>query len=36
MLTLNRFSFGGNYYIQTNGVAMGTKTHMDPATPIFL
>ena len=25
ILTLNRFSFGGNYYIQTNGVAMGIK-----------
>ena len=25
ILTLNRFSFGDNYYIQTNGVAMGTK-----------
>ena len=24
-LTLNCFSFGGNYYKQTNGVAMGTK-----------
>ena len=25
VLTLNCFSFGGNYYKQTNGVAMGTK-----------
>ena len=25
ILTLNRFSFGDNYYIQTNGVAMGIK-----------
>ncbi|CAH3119135.1 unnamed protein product, partial [Pocillopora meandrina] len=24
VLTLNCFSFGGNYYKQTNGVAMGT------------
>ena len=24
-LTFNYFSFGGNYYKQTNGVAMGTK-----------
>ena len=33
VLTLSCFSFGSNYYKQTNGVAMGTK--MDPATPIF-
>ena len=25
VLTLNCFSFSGNYYKQTNGVAMGTK-----------
>ena len=25
VLTLNCFSFGGNYYKQTNGVALGTK-----------
>ena len=25
VLTLNCFSFGGNYYKQTNGVAIGTK-----------
>ena len=25
VLILNWFSFGGNYYKQTNGVAMGTK-----------
>ena len=25
VLTLNRFSFDGNYYKQTNSVAMGTK-----------
>ena len=25
VLTFNCFSFGGNYYKQTNGVAMGTK-----------
>ena len=25
VLNLNCFSFGGNYYKQTNGVAMGTK-----------
>ena len=25
VLTLNRFSFGGNYYKQTNGVVMGTQ-----------
>ena len=25
VLTLNCFSFGGNYYKQTNGMAMGTK-----------
>ena len=25
VLTLNCFSFGGNYYKQTNGIAMGTK-----------
>ena len=28
LLTLNCFSFGGNYFKQTNGVAMGTK--MEP------
>ena len=33
VLRLNCFSFGGNYYKQTNGVAMGIK--MEPATPIF-
>ena len=26
VLTHNFFSFGGNYYKQTSGVAMGTKT----------
>ena len=31
VLTLNCFSFGGNYYKQTNGVAMGTK--MGPSYP---
>ena len=31
VLTLNCFSFGGNYHKQTNGVTMGTK--MGPATP---
>ena len=25
VLTLSSFPFGGNYYKQTNGVAMGTK-----------
>ena len=34
VLTLNCFSFAGNYYKQINGVAMGTK--MGPTTPIFL
>ena len=34
VLTLNCFSFAGNYYKQINGVAMSTK--MGPATPIFL
>ena len=33
LLTLNCFSFAGNYYKQINGVAMGTKR--DPATSIF-
>ena len=33
VLTLSCFPFGGNYYKQTNGVAMGTK--WDPAMPIF-
>ena len=28
LFTLNCFSFGGNYFKQTNGVAMGTK--MEP------
>ena len=27
VLTFNRFSFGGNYYKQTNGVAMGNFQH---------
>ena len=34
VLTLNCFSFGGNYYKQTNGVAMGLQK-WDPATPFF-
>ena len=34
VLTLNCFSFAGNYYKQINGVAMAQK--WDPATPIFL
>ena len=33
VLTLNCFSFCGNYYKQTNGVAMGTK--MGPSYEIF-
>ena len=33
VLTLNCFSFGGNYYKQTNGLAMGTK--MEPSYANF-
>ena len=33
VLILNCFSFCGNYYKQTNGVAMGTK--MGPSYEIF-
>ena len=34
VLTLNCFSFGGNYYKQTNGLANWVPK-WDPATPIF-
>ena len=33
VLTLNCFSFGGNYYKQTSGVAMGTKMGPSYANP---
>ena len=33
VLTLNCFSFGGNFYKQTNGLAMGTK--MEPSYANF-
>ena len=36
VLTLNCFSFGGNYYKQTSGVAMGTKMGPSYANPFVL